>query len=30
MTAGGWVLMLGSLAAVLGLAAWCYWRILRP
>lgn len=29
MTPGGWIFMLGSLTAVLGLALWCYWRVLH-
>ncbi len=28
MTAAGWVLMVGSLSCVWGLAIWCYWKIL--
>jgi hypothetical protein len=28
MTVGGWILMIGSLAFVVGLAGWCYWRVL--
>ena len=28
MTIGGWVLMIGSLSFVWGLAGWCYWKIL--
>ena len=29
MTIGGWVLLVGSLSFVWGLAGWCYWKILR-
>lgn len=29
MTIGGWILMVGSLSFVWGLAGWCYWKILR-
>lgn len=29
MTTGGWVLLVGSLTFVWGLAGWCYWKILR-
>jgi hypothetical protein len=29
MTTGGWLFMLGSLAAVWGLALWCYREVLR-
>ena len=28
MTIGGWILMVGSLGFVWGLAGWCYWKIL--
>ncbi len=28
MTIGGWILMVGSLTFVWGLAGWCYHRIL--
>lgn len=28
MTMGGWVLLVGSLTFVWGLAGWCYWKIL--
>lgn len=28
MTIGGWILMVGSLTCVWGLAGWCYWKIL--
>lgn len=28
MTTAGWILMLASNAFVLGLAAWCYFKIL--
>lgn len=28
MTLGGWVLLVGSLSFVWGLAGWCYWKIL--
>jgi hypothetical protein len=28
MTAGGWILLVGSLSFVWGLAGWCYWKIL--
>ena len=27
MTIAGWILMVGSLCFVWGLASWCYWRI---
>ena len=27
MTIAGWILMVGSLCFVWGLAGWCYWRI---
>ena len=27
MTIVGWILMVGSLCFVWGLAGWCYWRI---
>ena len=27
MTTAGWILMVGSLCFVWGLAGWCYWRI---
>lgn len=30
MTLGGWAFMLSSLAFVLSLAGFCYWRVLRP
>jgi hypothetical protein len=29
MTIGGWILMIGSLCCVWGLAAWCYYKILK-
>ena len=29
MTAGGWVAMAVSVAAVLALNAWCLWRIFK-
>jgi len=29
MSVGGWILLVGSLTFVWGLAGWCYWRILR-
>jgi hypothetical protein len=29
MTIGGWIIMTVSLAAVWGLAAFCFWRVLR-
>jgi hypothetical protein len=25
----GWILMIASLTFVVGLTAWCYWRVLR-
>lgn len=28
MTTGGWILMIGSISAVLTLTAWCYRRVL--
>lgn len=28
MTLGGWLFMLSSLAFVVALAAWCYWKVL--
>ena len=28
MTISGWILMVGSLSFVCGLAGWCYWKIL--
>ena len=28
MTLGGWILLVGSLTFVWGLAGWCYWKIL--
>jgi hypothetical protein len=28
MTIGGWVLLVGSMTFVWGLAGWCYWKIL--
>ena len=28
MTIGGWILLVGSLSFVWGLAGWCYWKIL--
>ena len=28
MTIGGWILLIGSLGFVWGLAGWCYWKIL--
>jgi len=28
MTAGGWVFMLCSVSFVVGLAFWCFWRVL--
>jgi len=28
MTIGGWILMIGSLSFVWGLAGWCYYKIL--
>ncbi len=28
MTIGGWILMVGSLSFVWGMAGWCYWKIL--
>ena len=28
MTIGGWMLLVGSLSFVWGLAGWCYWKIL--
>jgi len=28
MTTGGWILMVGSLTFVWGLAGWCYWKVL--
>jgi len=28
MTTGGWVLLVGSMTFVWGLAGWCYWKIL--
>lgn len=30
MTIGGWIFMLTSLTFVIGLAAWCFNRVLRP
>ncbi len=27
MTIGGWLLLIGSLSFVWGLAGWCYWKI---
>ncbi len=29
MTIGGWILMVGSLGFVWGLAGWCYYKILK-
>ncbi len=29
MTIGGWILMVGSLTFVWGLAGWCYMKILK-
>ena len=29
MTPAGWVIMLGSLALVWGLAGWCFYRVLK-
>ena len=29
MTIGGWIVMVGSLSFVWGLAGWCYWRVLK-
>lgn len=29
MTLGGWLLLIGSLSLVWGLAGWCYWKILK-
>ena len=29
MTIGGWILMVGSLSFVWGLAGWCYYKILK-
>jgi hypothetical protein len=28
MTTGGWIFMLGSIGFVVGLASWCFYRIL--
>ncbi len=28
MTIGGWLLLIGSLSVVWGLAGWCYWKLL--
>ena len=28
VTVGGWVLLVGSLTFVCGLAGWCYWKVL--
>lgn len=28
MTIAGWILMVGSLVFVWGLAGWCYWKVL--
>ena len=28
MTLGGWILMIGSLGFVVGLVAWCYYKVL--
>ena len=28
LTAGGWILLVGSLSFVWGLAGWCYYKIL--
>lgn len=28
MTIGGWVLMVGSLTFVWGLAGWCFWKVM--
>ena len=31
MTFGGWLLLIGSLSLVWGLAGWCYWKLMsRP
>lgn len=29
MTIGGWILLVGSLTFVWGLAGWCYYKILK-
>jgi hypothetical protein len=28
MSVGGWILLVGSMIFVWGLAGWCYWKIL--
>jgi hypothetical protein len=28
MTIVGWIMMIASLSFVVGLTAWCYWRVL--
>lgn len=30
MTPAGWLFMTVSIGAVLSLASWCYWQVLKP